>query len=115
MLNLYGLKNCDSCKKALAWCAAEGAEFSFHDFKKQGLAEDIVDRWLANIDLSILINRRGTTWRGLSDTQKALAETPATARGLLLENTSLIKRPIIEDKDKFYVGFTADVQAALKG
>jgi|SaaInl5LU_22_DNA_1037371.scaffolds.fasta_scaffold26884_2 arsenate reductase (glutaredoxin) len=115
MLFIYGLKNCDSCKKALAWCTAEGIEFSFHDFKKQGLPEDLLDRWLDHINLEILTNRRGTTWRGLSDEQKALAETPATARDLLLENTSLMKRPIIEHGESFYVGFNADTQKALKG
>ena len=72
---VYGIPNCDTVKKARTWLQARGVPFEFHDFKKAGLTASLVNAWLADVPLELLLNRRGTTWRGLSDAAKAAAET----------------------------------------
>ena len=110
---MYGIRNCDTCKKALKWLAEEGIACEFHDFRKQGLEAQTVARWLATIDRDILINKRGTTYRQLDDAQKAelSGEDPTE---LLLSLPTLMKRPIFETGDAYLVGFTEREKAALK-
>jgi len=95
-ITLFGIPNCDTVKKARVWLAEQPYSVAFHDFKKQGLERASVEAWLTQIPLELLINRKGTTWRALSDEQKAQAEQRETAINLILSNTSLIKRPVLQ-------------------
>ncbi len=70
-ITLYGIPNCDTVKKARTWLAAQQLDFTFHDFKKQGLERATVEAWLQQLPWDVLVNRKGTTWRALSDERKA--------------------------------------------
>jgi arsenate reductase (glutaredoxin) len=105
---LYGIPNCDTVKKARTWLADHGHDFSFHDFKKQGLDRATVANWLEQIDWEVLVNRKGMTWRNLADEQKALVTDKDSALALMLSNPSVIKRPVLDNGGTFSVGFSAD-------
>ncbi|HRI18401.1 MAG TPA: ArsC family reductase [Burkholderiaceae bacterium] len=105
-LVLYGIANCDTVKKARAWFTAQGCEYEFHDFKRAGLPEALLDDWIAALGVPVLVNRRGTTWRRLDDAQRAAADDPSQARALLLAQPSLVKRPVMRWPDgSLSVGF----------
>jgi Spx/MgsR family transcriptional regulator len=102
---LYGIANCDTVKKARRWLAAEGIAHAFHDLRRDGLAPARLDGWIAALGWEALLNRKGTTWRALDP---ALREAPldaAAARGLMLAQPTLIKRPVIEWPAGCSVGF----------
>jgi arsenate reductase len=105
MITLYGIPNCDTVKKARVWLAGQQQDFTFHDFKKQGLDEATVQHWLKHVDWEILVNRKGTTWRGLPDERKAAVLDAASATALMLENPSVIKRPVLCTAEACHVGF----------
>ena len=109
---LYGIPNCDTVKKARTWLADNGHEFNFHDFKKQGLSRELVNGWLEQLDWETLVNRKGMTWRKLSDERKAQIVDKASAAELMLENPSVIKRPVLQGVGRVSVGFSADAYAA---
>jgi arsenate reductase len=96
-LTLYGIPNCDSVKKARAWLNDQAWSHEFHDFKKQGLSEALIDQWLALVPWETLLNTRGTTWRQLSEAERAQGTTAAGARALLLAHPSLVKRPVLHN------------------
>lgn len=109
-LDLYGIPNCDTVKKARAWLAGQHAQVAFHDFKKQGVPEAHLARWLAAVGWEKLVNRQGTTWRKLADDEKAAVTGEASARALMLRQPSVIKRPVVEWGDgEVTVGFSEDV------
>ncbi|MDB5950763.1 MAG: ArsC family reductase, partial [Massilia sp.] len=93
---LYGIPNCDTVEKARTWLAAHGLDVGFHDYKKDGLERATVAAWLEQLDWEVLVNRKGTTWRNLPDDQKAAVVDKAAALELMLSNTSVIKRPVLE-------------------
>jgi arsenate reductase len=103
---LYGIPNCDTVKKARVWLAAQQQEFTFHDFKKQGLTREIVAGWLKHLPRDVLVNRKGTTWRALSDERKASIADDDAAIALMLENPSVIKRPVLDKDGTFAVSFS---------
>ena len=103
---LYGIPNCDTVKKARTWLTAQGHDFDFHDFKKQGLERAVAAAWLDKIDWEVLVNRKGTTWRKLTDERKAGVTDKASALELVLELPSVIKRPVLDRDGKFSVGFS---------
>ena len=105
---LYGIPNCDTVKKARAWLAANGQEVAFHDFKKNGLERATVAAWLEALDWEVLVNRKGTTWRKLSDERRAAVVDKAGALELMLESPSVIKRPVLQGEDLLNVGFSDD-------
>ena len=106
MITLYGIPNCDTVKRARTWLAARGVDPQFHDFKRQGLSADVLDRWLSLVGRDRLVNRQGLTWRKLDDARKSQAASDAGARALLLEWPSLVKRPVVEWGDgQVTVGF----------
>ena len=106
MITLYGIPQCDTVKRARAWLAGRGLELHFHDFKKLGVPEPRLDAWLAAVGWETLLNRRGTTWRALDDAQRAAVTGPTAARALMLVQTSVIKRPVVEWPDgAITVGF----------
>ena len=97
MITVYGIPNCDTVKKARKWLEAEGMDFTFHDFRKDGLEESLAADWVARLGADVVINKRGTTWRKLSDEQKNIT-SDAQAVALILESPAMIKRPVF-DKD----------------
>ena len=96
MITLYGIPNCDTVKKARAWLAQQGVEHGFHDFKKQGVPPERLDRWMHEAGWQKLLNRQGTTWRKLDPAAQSQAATDAGARALMLAQPSVIKRPVVE-------------------
>ena len=113
MISVYGLKNCDTCRKALKWLDAEGLEHQFKDVRADTLESATIARWIAAVGWEVLLNRRGTTWRKLSDADKHDVDGDK-ALALMAEHPALIKRPVFEARDTVMVGFKEDVQAALK-
>lgn len=112
-MTLYGISNCDTVRRARKWLEAEGMDAAYHDFRKDGLSEAQVKRWVAAVGLETLLNKRGTTWRALpDDTKEGLSD--AAAIELMVEQPALIKRPVIEVGSKVLVGFKAEPQQALK-
>jgi arsenate reductase len=112
---LYGIPNCDTVKKARTWLADQGHEFTFHDFKKQGLEQATVAAWLGELDWEVLVNRKGTTWRKLPDERKAAVQDKDSALALMLEFPSVIKRPVLAGPGKLSVGFSSDKYQQLFG
>jgi Spx/MgsR family transcriptional regulator len=112
MIKIYGLKNCDTCRKALKWLKAEAVAHEFADFRSDGLDESQAADWLAALGHDTLINRRGTTWRQLPDEQRLDMDNDK-ALTLVMENAALIKRPVFEFDGKILVGFTPGVMAEL--
>jgi len=113
-MRVYGLKNCDTCKKARAWLKGEGVEADFLDVRADGVSEAQIRNWAKEAGWEKLLNRRGTTWRGLPEAEKADV-TEAKAVGLMAAHPALIKRPVFETKAGVIVGFGKDAQAALRG
>lgn len=105
---LHGIPNCDTVKKARTWLESNGVAYTFHDFKKQGVSDAMLRGWLEQVPLSVLLNRKGTTWRALSDADKARADDADGAIALMQANPSLIKRPVLQHDNKVSVGFAAD-------
>jgi arsenate reductase len=105
MITLYGIPNCDTVKKARTWLDANGHGYTFHDFKKTGLDKATIDGWLTQVSWETLINKKGTTWRGLPDDRKASVIDADSATALMLENTSVIKRPVLCTNNQVLVGF----------
>ena len=96
-ITIYGIKSCGTMKKAFTKLDALGVSYDFHDYKKQGIDKDSVQRWVDELGIDKVLNKRGTTWRKLTDEQKQAAdENLNNAIDLLIENTSMIKRPIVE-------------------
>ncbi len=113
-LVLYGIPNCDTVKKARVWLTANGHEFVFHDYKKQVLPESELQAWLQQQDWQILLNRKGTTWRALSEERKLSITDAGGALELMRENPSIIKRPVLVADGKILaVGFDATRYASL--
>ncbi|WP_071334683.1 arsenate reductase [Burkholderia contaminans] len=111
---VYGIPNCDTVKKARVWLDDHGVEFEFHDFKKLGVSAPLVEDWLKDVSLDALVNKRGSTWRGLDDAMKAAAETKAGAVALMIHKPSVIKRPVLVINGRVKsLGFVADQYAAL--
>jgi Spx/MgsR family transcriptional regulator len=106
---IYGLKNCSTMKKAFTLLDELGIHYSFHDYKKSGIDAETLKQWIDVLGLDKVINRKGTTWRGLSDAEKAVANTVAGALELMQNKTSVIKRPILSDGKRLLLcGFNED-------
>ena len=101
---LYGIPNCDAVKRARARLAADGVDYAFHDYKKVGVDGDALDRWLAAVGWEALLNRAGTTFRKLSEQDRAEPDA-AKARALMIAHPSLIRRPVVEHDGGLLVGF----------
>lgn len=96
MIKVYGIPNCNTVKKALDWLTANGQEFTFHNFKKDGIEDALLLKWFQVFGWEQVINKRGLTFKKLTPPAQATINTAATALAYLLENTSAIKRPILE-------------------
>jgi len=116
MLTIYGIKNCATMKKAFDFFDQAGVAYGFFDYKKQAPTAEVLQSWIQQLGLDVVINRRGTTWRKLTELQQAEAEQADSAIALLQAQSSLIKRPIITDDSGkvLLVGFDpASYQAML--
>jgi arsenate reductase (glutaredoxin) len=113
-ITIYGIKNCDTMKKARTWLDEHDVTYRFHDYKVAGIDADRLQRWAAKAGWETLLNRAGTTFRKLPDAQKSdLNERKAIA--LMAEHPSLIKRPVLEMGDTLLVGFKPDMyQTAIR-
>lgn len=105
---LYGIPNCDTVKKARTWLDANAIPYAFHDFKKAGVSADMLETWLATAKWDVLVNRKGTTWRGLSDDQKASVTDAPSAAAVMLASPSIIKRPVLSVDGQIHVGFAPE-------
>jgi arsenate reductase len=110
-MKLYGIKNCDTVKKARKWLDQNGVDYQFHDFKKDSLDDALLARWEKALGWEALVNRRGTTWRKLPEEVRDTISAQS-AHSIMLENPSIIKRPVVERGDEVRVGFDADEWAA---
>ncbi len=108
MLKVYGIPNCDTVKKATVWLKNKRVAYEFHDYKKLGISEAKLEEWLTQVPYDKLINRAGTTFKKLTDEEKAKITDNASAIALMLEKTSVIKRPIVESDKILAVGFKAE-------
>jgi arsenate reductase (glutaredoxin) len=108
MITVYGIPNCDTVKKARAWLTERGVEHRFHDFKKQGVPADRLEAWLQSVGWEKLLNRRGPTWRKLAPEVQAGVVDAASARAVMRDHSSVIKRPVVEWTDGPTVGFDAE-------
>ncbi len=110
-LTLYGITSCDTVKKARTWLNERHISYRFHDFKKEGVPPDHLQRWLDAVGWEKVLNRQGTTWRKLGPDEQAKVCDAASAAALLVANSSAIKRPVVEwgdAPDAITVGFKAD-------
>jgi arsenate reductase len=105
MITLYGIPNCDTIKKARKWLQAHDVEYQFHNYKADGVPGKKLESWVKQVGWEMLLNRRGTTWRKLDDAAKENV-TEKSAIQLMLDNPSIIKRPILEIDNKITVGFS---------
>lgn len=113
-VTVYGIRNCDTCRKALKWLEAEGIDHRFHDFRADGLDDRDLAKWINAVGWETLLNRRGTTWRKLPETDRDDVDR-GKAAGLMLEHPTLIKRPVFDTGDDVLVGFSDETRDALKG
>ena len=112
-ITIYGIKNCDTMKKARAWLESRRVEYEFHDYKKSGIERAQLESWIQTVGWEVLLNRAGTTFRKLPDAAKAnLTEDKAVK--LMLEQPAMIKRPVLERGKTLLVGFSPEKYAALK-
>jgi len=114
-MKIYGIKNCDTMKKALKWLDQAAVAYEFHDYKKAGISPELADQFIANIELDTLINKRGTTYRQLDDATKAAISggDKAAAKAVMLDNPSVIKRPVLERNGEYLLGFKAEEYQAF--
>ncbi len=114
MITLYGIPNCDTVKKARAWLTAQGIDYQFHDFKKQGVPADNLQAWSQAVGWETLLNRKGTTWRKLDTTMQASITDDASAQTLMSAQASAIKRPVVDwGRGRITVGFQDAFSAEL--
>ena len=104
MIKLYGIPNCDTMKKARKYLADHGVAYEFHDYKKLGIEESLLQDWIKQAGWETLLNRRGMMWRKLSQEQRDSIDEPSAVQ-LMLETPSIIKRPVLIDGKNILVGF----------
>ena len=114
MTIIYGIKNCDTMKKAWTWLDAHGVAYAFHDYKKQGIDRPTLERWAKAVGWEALLNRSGMTFRKLPESDRANV-TAAKAIDLMLAQPSMIKRPVLEAKGKLTVGYSPENYKKLFG
>lgn len=109
---LYGIPNCDTVKKAKTWLDKNGVSWDFHNYKTQGIDALKLKNWLQQVPLDKLLNKKSTTFRNLSELEKSRCANPSEAVALMIQNPSMIKRPVLVHKDQVLaVGFKPDVYA----
>ena len=114
MVTIYGIKACDTMKKARTWLDAHGVAYGFHDYKTAGIDASTLRRWAGSVGWETLLNRAGTTFRKLPDADRQELDEAKAIR-LMLAAPSMIKRPVLETGSTLIVGFKPDVYAAAFG
>ncbi len=112
MTTVYGIKNCDTIKKTLRWLTDNQIEYTFHDYRKDGIDPTWLDEVLTQVDWELLVNKRGTTYRQLDDSVKASLNANNVA-ALLLEQPAMIKRPLLSHSGNIELGFKPDIYSEL--
>ncbi len=112
MVRIYGIKNCDTMKKALKWLDEKGIEYAFHDYKKAGIDQPTLEAWEADLGWELLLNRRGMMWRKVSDEVKANIDRDSAIE-LMLETPSIIRRPVLDTGGTRHVGFKPEQYAEI--
>ena len=113
-MKMYGIPNCDTVRKARKFLEANEAEYEFHDFKKQGLSIETIQNWLSSQPIDVIVNKRSTSWKQLSEEQKQQL-MDQTDLSPLTEMPTLIKRPVLETNSEVLFGFkAAEYQALVK-
>ncbi len=112
MITLYGIKNCDTVKKARKWLEARGVDYSFHDFREDGIDAKQVSAWLDELGWETLVNKRSTSWKALPPEQRDSMDE-AGAMAAILEQPTLIKRPLLDTGHELHCGFKADNYTAI--
>ena len=102
---IYGIPNCGSVKKAIEWFTHRAVPFQFHNYKKEGIDKTKIKSWCKQVGWEFIFNKKGTTWRGMAEKYKNIPLTEKLAITIMLENNSIIKRPVVEYKNKLLVGF----------
>lgn len=106
-MQLFGIPNCSTVKKARDWLANNGVAYTFHDFKKNGVSHDLLEDWLSQMPREKLVNRAGMTWRNLTEAEKSAVIDANSALNLMLEKSSVIKRPVlVKDGKIICLGFS---------
>ncbi len=111
---LYGIRNCDTMKKAWTWLDQHGVAYAFHDYKKEGVARDKLEAWVGQAGWETLLNRAGTTFRKLPDEDRTNLDAEKAIR-LMQAQPSMIKRPVLETEGRLLVGFKPEAYAQLFG
>ena len=111
-IDIYGIANCDTMKKARAWLSAQGLDYRFHDYKKEGVDGVLLARWCDAAGWQALLNRKGTTWQRLAEADRADVDRER-AMALMMAHPSLIRRPVLVAGDAIEVGFSEDRYRAL--
>ena len=114
-MKVYGIKNCNTVKKALDWLSENDIPYEFHDFKKLGISETKLEEWASKLGWEALINKRGTTWKQLDPEKQRTVSSKHEAFKLIQEKTSIIKRPVIETEKSTYLGFDEGAYKTLFG
>jgi arsenate reductase len=113
-VTIYGIKNCDTMKKARAWLDKAGIDYAFHDYKASGIDKAHLERWSKDVGWEVLLNRAGTTFRKLPDKDKE-GLTATKAIKLMIEQPSMIKRPVLDTGKRLLVGFKPEDYKAAFG
>ena len=113
-VTVYGIKSCDTMKKARLWLDAHGVIYTFHDYKAQGISRDFLERWIKKVGLNVVLNRAGTTFRSLPEKAKDGLDSE-TAIDLMLAQPSMIKRPVLVVGDLVLVGFKPELYSKALG
>ena len=114
MTTIYGIKNCDTMKKAFRWLEEQNISYVFHDYRKDGLDRAMLEGWVEALGWEQVVNKRGTTWRQLDkDTQDAMNNE--TVIDVLLDKPAMIKRPLLDHQGKLTLGFKAEQYSAIFG
>ena len=111
-MKMYGLKNCDTCRKALKWAAERGIDIEFVDVREGDMSRADIERFVASAGWQTALNRKSTTWRGLNDTEKADIDD-VKAVDLIAQHPALLKRPVFDIDGRIVIGFDAAAQDQL--
>ena len=112
MIKIYGIPNCDTMKKARKWLDNNNLDYEFHDYKKWGVPEQELEQWVKNAGWEVVLNKRSTTWKGLSDKMKNSMNEYSSIR-IMLDNPSSIKRPVLVNNKTLIIGFKEDEYKTL--
>jgi len=112
MLTLFGIRNCDTVRKARHWLDDHAVEYRFHDMREDGLSRMLLESWVQTLGWENLLNRRGTTWRSLPETVRNNINKHAAVK-LMLEQPAMIKRPVLDLGNGLYLGFSEDTYNEL--